>query len=113
MMTNFLVVKAPSLYNTILGHSTLNNLKAVPSTYHLKTKFPMDAEMGEIRGEQVLAQECYTRKLRHGEKEVKIVEEAQGTTELPPSLTLANWDKEVYECSESKLAEVWRYTWTM
>lgn len=39
-MTHFIVVKAPSSYNAILGRPTLNNLRVVTSTYHMKMKFP-------------------------------------------------------------------------
>lgn len=39
-MINFLVIKAHSSYNAILGRPTLNNLKVFTSTYHLKMKFP-------------------------------------------------------------------------
>ncbi|XP_041018023.1 uncharacterized protein LOC121260261 [Juglans microcarpa x Juglans regia] len=37
-LIDFLVVKASSLYNAILGHPTLNSLSAMTSTYHLKMK---------------------------------------------------------------------------
>ncbi|XP_040988998.1 uncharacterized protein LOC121236622 [Juglans microcarpa x Juglans regia] len=56
-IANFIVMKAPSSYNTILGWLTLNNLKVVTSTYHLIVKFPTAVRVGEIRGEQVLAHE--------------------------------------------------------
>ena len=46
-------------YNVILGQPTLNSWKAVTSTYHLMIKFPMDYEVGELRGNQVAAWECY------------------------------------------------------
>lgn len=35
-MVNFLVVKAPSFYNPIIYWPTLNSLKTITSTYHLK-----------------------------------------------------------------------------
>lgn len=38
-MADFLVVKAHSSYNAIIEWPTLNNLKLVTSTYHLKMKF--------------------------------------------------------------------------
>lgn len=57
--TNFLVVKAPSSYNAILGRLALNSLKVVISTYHLKMKFPIEASVGKVRGEQILKRECY------------------------------------------------------
>ncbi|XP_040987650.1 uncharacterized protein LOC121235367 [Juglans microcarpa x Juglans regia] len=58
-MTDFLVVKALSSYNAILGRPTINNLKVVTSTYHLKMKFSTKAGVDEIQGEQILARECY------------------------------------------------------
>lgn len=90
-MVDFLVVKAPSLYNVILGHPTLNNLRAVTFTYHLKMKFPTDLRLGEVHGKQLLARECYTRELRH---EVKVVV-AIGEARPPSPFVLAKWDEEV------------------
>lgn len=65
IMIDFLVVKTPSSYNVILGCPTLNNLRAVTSTYHLKMKFPTRLEVRKVHNEQVLA-----RKLRREVKEV-------------------------------------------
>ncbi|XP_075669793.1 uncharacterized protein LOC142639516 [Castanea sativa] len=56
---DFLIVDCPSLYNIILGRPALNRLRAVTSTYYLKAKFPTANGVGEIRGDQVLARECY------------------------------------------------------
>ena len=55
----FLVVDCSSAYNAILGRPTLNSWKAVTSTYHLMIKFPTDYGVGELRGDQVAARECY------------------------------------------------------
>ena len=55
----FLMVDCSSAYNVILGQPTLNSWKAVTSTYHLMIKFPMDYKVGELRGNQVAAWECY------------------------------------------------------
>ena len=55
----FLMVDCLSAYNVILGQPTLNSWKVVTSTYHLMIKFPMDYEVGELRGNQVAAWECY------------------------------------------------------
>ena len=55
----FLVVDCSSAYNAILGRPTLNSWKAVTSTYHLMIKFPTDYGVGELRGSQVAARECY------------------------------------------------------
>ena len=53
------MVDCSSAYNAILGQPTLNSWKAVTSTYHLMIKFPTDYGVGELRGNQVAAQECY------------------------------------------------------
>lgn len=58
IMVDPMVVKALS-YNAIIGRPTLHNLKTITSTYHLKMKFLTTQGVGEIRGDQVLAQECY------------------------------------------------------
>ena len=55
----FLVVDCSSAYNAILGRPTLNSWKAVTSTYHLMIKFPTEYGVGEVKGDQVAACECY------------------------------------------------------
>ena len=55
----FLVVDCSSVYNAIIGRPTLNSWKVVTSTYHLMIKFPTDYSVGELRGNQVAARECY------------------------------------------------------
>ena len=53
------MVNCSSAYNAILGRPTLNSWKVVTSTYHLMIKFPTDYGVGELRGSQVAARECY------------------------------------------------------
>ena len=55
----FLVLDCSSAYNAILGQPTFSSWKAVTSTYHLMIKFPTDYGVGELRGDQVAARECY------------------------------------------------------
>ena len=55
----FLVVDCSSAYNAILGRPTLNSWKAVTSTYHLMIKFLTEYVVGELRGNQIAARECY------------------------------------------------------
>lgn len=73
-MADFIVVKALSSYNTILGRPTLNSLKAMMSIYHLKMKFPNAMGVEEVRGEQVLARECYMQELKSAEGGIHVVE---------------------------------------
>ena len=56
---DFLVVDWPLSYNLIIGRPTLNRWKLATSTYCLKVKFPTENGTGEVRGDQVLARECY------------------------------------------------------
>ena len=55
----FLVVDCSSAYNGIIEQPTLNSWKVATSTDHLMIKFPTDYGVGELRGDQVAACECY------------------------------------------------------
>ena len=46
-------------YNAIIGRPTLNSWKTVTFTYHLSIKFPTKYEIGQVRGDQLAARECY------------------------------------------------------
>ena len=72
---NFLVVDCPSYYNVIVGRPTLNKWKAAMSTYCLKVKFPTDNGVGEVKGDQVLARECYQAVLVAKENHTWMIEE--------------------------------------
>ena len=77
---DFLVVDCPSSYNVIIGRPTLNRWKAATSINCLKVKFPIDNGVGQVRGDQILAKECYqavlTTRENHtwtiGEEESKV-----------------------------------------
>ncbi|XP_073046124.1 uncharacterized protein [Primulina eburnea] len=58
-MMKFLVVRAPSAYNAILGRPSLNLFRAIASTYHMKLKFPTLEGAGEAIGDSRLARECH------------------------------------------------------
>ena len=72
---NFLVVDSPLSYNVIIGRPTLNRWKAATSTYCLKVKFPTEQGVGEIKGDQVLARECYQAVLASRENPTWTIEE--------------------------------------
>ena len=74
---DFLVVNCPSSYNVIIGRPTLNRWKATTSTYCLKVKFPTENEVGEVKGDQVLARECYQANLVVKENHTRMIEERE------------------------------------
>ncbi|XP_042515376.1 uncharacterized protein LOC122089749 [Macadamia integrifolia] len=73
VMANFLVIDIPSAYNVILGRPSLNNLKAVVSTYHLKMKFPTERGIGEYIGDQLESRRCYVNALKETKKSKDIL----------------------------------------
>uniref|UniRef100_A0A2N9GFI7 Uncharacterized protein n=1 Tax=Fagus sylvatica TaxID=28930 RepID=A0A2N9GFI7_FAGSY len=73
---DFLVVNCPSAYNAIIGRPTLNRFRAVTSTYHLLLKFPTEYGIGEVKGDQVAARECYLASLGlEGQNQTMTIEE--------------------------------------
>ena len=74
---DFLVVDCPLSYNVIIGGPTLNRWKATTSTYCLKVKFPTNSGVGEVKGDQVLARECYQAVLAAKENHAWVIEEKE------------------------------------
>ena len=72
---DFLMVDCPSSYNVIIGRPMLNRWKAATSTYCLKVKFPIDNGVGEVKGDQILARECYQAVLAAKENHTWMIEE--------------------------------------
>ena len=75
---DFLIVDCPPSYNVIIGRPTLNRWKLAMSTYCLKVKFPTDKGVGEVKGDQVLARECYQAVLAAKENHTWMIEEKEG-----------------------------------
>ena len=74
---DFLVVDCPSSYNVIIGRPTRNCWKVVTSTYYLKVKFPTENSVGKVKGDQVLARECYQVVLAVKENHTWMIEEKE------------------------------------
>ena len=72
---NFLEVDSTSSYNVIIERPTLNRWKVAILMYCLKVKFPTEQRIGEIKGDQVLARECYQAVLASKENHTWIIEE--------------------------------------
>uniref|UniRef100_A0A2N9EE12 Reverse transcriptase domain-containing protein n=1 Tax=Fagus sylvatica TaxID=28930 RepID=A0A2N9EE12_FAGSY len=58
LQTEFIVVKASSPYNAIMGRDWLHRMRAIPSTLHQKLRFPTKDGIMELNGDQVTANQC-------------------------------------------------------
>ena len=98
----FLVVDCSSAYNGILGRPTLNSWKAATLTYHLMIKFLTEYGIGELRGDQVAARECYIAMLE--------MEDHQQTMRIEEQQTIAEpvEELEVVTLDESRLERTTR-----
>ena len=79
---DFLIINCPSTYNIILGRLAINRLRAVMSTYHLKVKFPITHGVRKIKGDQVLARDCYQAALVSGKNHTWLINELEPILEL-------------------------------
>ena len=85
---DFLVVDCSSSYNVIIGRPTLNRWKAATSTYCLKVKFPTDNGVSEVRGDQILARECYQTVLATRENYTWMIGEEESKVEALETVSL-------------------------
>ncbi|PON68031.1 hypothetical protein PanWU01x14_098350, partial [Parasponia andersonii] len=69
VMTQFLVVDCPFVFNIVLGRPILRELRAVTSIYHLAMKFLTQQGVGEVRGNQYDARTCYNNSLKLAAKD--------------------------------------------
>ena len=85
---DFLVVDCPSSYNVIIERPTLNRWKAVTSTYCLKVKFPTNNRVSKVRGDQILARECYQAVFTIKENHTWMIEEEENKVETLETVAL-------------------------
>ncbi|XP_077242516.1 uncharacterized protein LOC143883035 [Tasmannia lanceolata] len=52
IMQTFVIVRVPLAYNGIIRRPALNELGAMVSTAHLRMKFPIRHDVGEVKGDQ-------------------------------------------------------------
>ena len=72
VMTEFLIVDCPSVFNGVIGRPLLKVLKVVTSIYHLTMKFPIAEGTGHVQGIQYDERECYNKSLKLAEMEKKL-----------------------------------------
>ncbi|KAK3030896.1 hypothetical protein RJ639_037246 [Escallonia herrerae] len=107
LMLDFVVVRVLSAYNAILGRTTLNQLRAVVSTYHMKMKFPTENGVGEVKGDQVVSRQCYMASCRNRANETLMIEDLRDETKVErgkPAEDLI--DIELYPRNQEKTVRV-------
>jgi hypothetical protein len=77
IMVRFLLVDRPLTYDAIFGRTTLNKLKAVTSTPHLSMKFPTEAWVEVVKGDQREARRCYNLSLKSSLKKYNLREKTK------------------------------------
>ncbi|GAV74205.1 hypothetical protein CFOL_v3_17685 [Cephalotus follicularis] len=81
----FLVVDTPSPYNAIIGHPGLNNTEAIVSTRYLLVKFLTRFGVGQVRGDQQVARQCYQTVIKDKRKgKVFLIENVELRGEVEP-----------------------------
>ncbi|KAK2996935.1 hypothetical protein RJ639_026503 [Escallonia herrerae] len=107
LMLDFVVVKVPSAYNAILGRPALNRLQAVVSTYHLKMKFSTEHGIGEVKGDQTTARQCYVTSCRSKNKKALIIEDLREDTKMQRGEPVEDLVSiEVYPGEENKTVRI-------
>ena len=71
------MIDYPLSYNVIIGRPTFNSWKVATSTYCLKVKFLIENGVGEVKGDQVLAKECYQAVLATEENHTWMIKEKE------------------------------------
>ncbi|VFQ80944.1 unnamed protein product [Cuscuta campestris] len=69
----FIVVDIKCVHNAILGRPGINKVRAVISMPHLCMKFHTPGGVGEVRGDQRNARECYARAVKKMTKGVNVI----------------------------------------
>ncbi|VFQ97957.1 unnamed protein product [Cuscuta campestris] len=69
----FIVVDIKCVHNVILGRPGINRVGAVISMHHLCMKFHTPGGVGEVKGDQRNARECYARAVKKMTKGVNVI----------------------------------------
>ena len=71
VVLSFIVVGSFSPYTAILGRPCIHAMEAVPSTLHVKVKFPTEQGVAVIRGSQQMARQCLVTAINRKSKQAK------------------------------------------
>ena len=77
VMVAFIVASSSSPYTAILGRPWIHARGAVPSTLHVKVKFPTNQGVAIVRGSQQMARQCLVAAVNWKNKQVEQKETAK------------------------------------
>ena len=77
VMVTFIVVRSFSPYTAILGRPWIHAMKAVPSTLHVKVKFPTEYGVAVVRGNQQVTRQCLVAAVRWKNEQLGQAEEIE------------------------------------
>ncbi|XP_050266130.1 uncharacterized protein LOC126709798 [Quercus robur] len=80
VIVTFIVVRSFSPYSVILGRPWIHAMKAVPSTLHVKVKFPTEYGVAVVRGNQRVARQCLVAAVRWKSEQLGQAEETERET---------------------------------
>ena len=82
----FIIVASFSPYTAILGRPWIHAMEAVPSTLHVKVKFPTENGITVVRGSQKVARQCLIAAVnpKEGKADQRCFTEQKGTPLGPP-----------------------------
>ncbi|KAK3002348.1 hypothetical protein RJ639_021363 [Escallonia herrerae] len=101
---NILTNRLRKMDSPLYGFS---NHSAVVLTYHLKMKFPTENGIGEVKGDQTTARQCYVTSCRSKNKEALIIEDFLEDTKMQRGELVKNLvNIEVYPGDEDKTVRI-------
>ena len=80
VIATFILVRSFSPYTAILGRSWIHAMKAVPSTLHMKVKFPTEYGIAKMRGNQQVARQCLVAAIRWKNEQLGQAEQTEKET---------------------------------
>ena len=81
VMADFLVIDQPSAFNVVLGRPSFRERRAITSIHHLLIKFPTSHGVGEVKGDQQEARQCYHQAMKVAYK----LRQCHVVNQLPPT----------------------------
>ncbi|KAK2996329.1 hypothetical protein RJ639_026105 [Escallonia herrerae] len=88
----------------LVDNGSSAELRAVVSTYHMKMKFPTENGVGEVKGDQVVARQCYMASCRNRANEALMIEDLRDETKVEKRQAHRSlFDIELYPGNQEKI----------